>query len=98
MRLMDNPEHSGVLITPLPEPDVTRGTTHQGASVRRPLATGTIGRHRWRRTDWYGPPLRHGIRLCLLPGYGQDRPFASRSPPLAEIIMRSDTANNLVGY
>ena len=57
--LMDNPEHPGVPITPLPRPQVTRGTTHQGASVRRPAATGTIGRHRRHARDWYGPPLRH---------------------------------------
>lgn len=96
--LMDNPAHVGVTTLHLSRPGVSCITTHQDALVRRPLATGTIGRHRWRRTDWYGPPLRHGIRLCLLPGYGQDRPFASRSPPLAEIVMRSDKANNLVGY
>mgnify|MGYP007030411074 CR=1 FL=1 len=43
-------------------------------------------------------PCAIRTRLCLLPGSGQGRPFACRSPPMVVIIMRSDTANNLVGY
>lgn len=43
-------------------------------------------------------PCAIRTRLCLLPGPGSGRPFACRSPPMVVIIMRSDTANNLVGY
>ena len=87
--LMNDPESHGLSMTPLPRFPVPSSSTHQGASVRRPAATGAIGRHRWHRCDRCGPSLRHRSRLCLLSGYGQDRPITSRSPPMAVIIMRS---------
>jgi hypothetical protein len=89
MRLMDNPAPSRHH-APLPEPDVTRAqpirTRLSGGLWPPEPSDATDGVNRLVRL-----PLRHGIRLCLLPGYGQ-------GPPIRFKISAPGGDHHAVGY